>query len=127
MITLRLVSTTCSNLRFVSTQRLVKKKEDYYLNQSSFWFLPSFPNPSTPGRVCVPIDPEKADSFSPFTVPTLTLLVQELSSTAKSVEETSLGPYLVYFKKWLMGIELGIREQEREKRAEQDREKMLMF
>jgi DNA primase small subunit len=31
------------------------------------------------GRVCVPIDPDTADSFDPFAVPTLRVLIDEVS------------------------------------------------
>merc|ERR1712039_1139646 len=49
------------------------------------------------GRVCVPIDPEKLDEFSPFEVPTIGRLVEELNRTG-DVRDTSFKEYTHFFE-----------------------------
>jgi len=36
------------------------------------------------GRVCVPIDPENVDEFSPFEVPTISGIIDELGAATDS-------------------------------------------
>jgi DNA primase small subunit len=58
------------------------------------------------GRVCVPIDPRKADEFDPLEVPTVTQLLSEIDEWKgdhedKKIadwEKTSLKPYVDYFR-----------------------------
>lgn len=59
------------------------------------------------GRVCVPIPPDKIDTFDPFSVPTLGQLIQELDdshfsqgSKGFNIKESVLWPYIDYFKKF---------------------------
>merc|ERR1712039_833922 len=49
------------------------------------------------GRVCVPIDPDKLDTFSPFDVPTIGRLVEELNRTG-DVRDTSMKQYTHFFE-----------------------------
>lgn len=49
------------------------------------------------GRVCVPIDPEKLDSFDPLKVPTIGRLVEELNRTGDA-SKTSLKEYTHFFE-----------------------------
>ncbi|KAF2152692.1 prim-pol domain-containing protein [Myriangium duriaei CBS 260.36] len=66
------------------------------------------------GRVCVPIDPSKAEEFDPFSVPTVQQLLgeiddwqQEDGGEAKEVQDwqkTSLRPYVEYFKRFVDGL-----------------------
>jgi DNA primase small subunit len=57
------------------------------------------------GRVCVPIDIEKVDSFNPAEVPTIGRLVEELNRTG-DVKQTSLKEYTHYFDvKFLQPLE----------------------
>merc|ERR1719293_305054 len=49
------------------------------------------------GRVCVPIDPEKMDSFDPAKVPTIGRLVDDLNSGA-DIKQTSLRQYTQFFE-----------------------------
>jgi len=49
------------------------------------------------GRVCVPIDPDKADDFNPLKVPTIGRLVDELNRTG-DVRQTSLKDYTHFFE-----------------------------
>lgn len=49
------------------------------------------------GRVCVPIDPAKAESFDPAEVPTIGRLVEELNASG-DVRETSLKQYTEFFE-----------------------------
>merc|ERR1719498_398429 len=48
------------------------------------------------GRVCVPIDVAKVDTFNPLEVPTIGRLVEELNRSG-DVKETSLKQYTHYF------------------------------
>jgi DNA primase small subunit len=82
----------------------------------------------------VPIDPEKCESFDPFSVPTLESLLKELDSdntmeqdsdSVKDYEKTSLKPHVEYFKSFLSGLSEEIRSSLRTKRAEEERK--LMF
>lgn len=66
------------------------------------------------GRVCVPIDPENVDSFDPFTVPTISAIVEELNKTEAKDEEskrikdykkTSLNTSVAVFEKFLKSLE----------------------
>lgn len=61
-------------------------------------------------RVCVPIDPERAEDFNYLDVPTLEQLEMELnqntsSPKTKPYEQTSLKPYLEYFHKFVQGLQ----------------------
>lgn len=57
------------------------------------------------GRVCVPIDIDKVDSFNPLEVPTIGRLVEELNRTG-DVKQTSLKEYTHYFDvKFLQPLE----------------------
>jgi len=68
------------------------------------------------GRVCIPIDPETADDFNPFIVPTITDLLRELDEytededameeggrVVKNFDRTSLRGPLEIFDKFLSG------------------------
>lgn len=74
------------------------------------------------GRVCVPIDPDDCDNFDPFSVPTISQVIDELADynrshgenedtenegarKTKEWEKTSLKPYLRVFEKFLKGLE----------------------
>jgi DNA primase small subunit len=62
------------------------------------------------GRVCVPIDPQKCETFDPTTVPTLSQLLNELNeneakhssinngSKTRDLEKTSLGRAVHFFQ-----------------------------
>jgi len=66
------------------------------------------------GRVCVPIDPDKLDTFSPFDVPTIGRLVDELNRTG-DVRETSMKQYTHFFEKsFLQPMEKAIAEDFRQ-------------
>lgn len=66
------------------------------------------------GRVCVPIDPDKLDTFSPFDVPTIGRLVDELNRTS-DVGETSMKQYTHFFEKsFLQPMEKAIAEDFRQ-------------
>eukprot|EP00916_Digyalum_oweni_P003469 GHVL01006282.1.p1 GENE.GHVL01006282.1~~GHVL01006282.1.p1 ORF type:complete len:386 (-),score=51.69 GHVL01006282.1:149-1306(-) len=62
------------------------------------------------GRICVPImfkheDDPVLDQFNPDTVPTLCQIVRELDELGPSrVSETSLGPYLTFFDKFVANM-----------------------
>ena len=78
------------------------------------------------GRVCVPIDPARADEFDPLTVPTVTQLLTEIdrwdgcsaspTTTAAAaaageeekkvadVDKTSLKPYVDYFRRFVAAL-----------------------
>ncbi|ELT90971.1 hypothetical protein CAPTEDRAFT_172979 [Capitella teleta] len=67
------------------------------------------------GRVCVPIDHEKAEEFDPFTVPTISQLCDELATNddsdnsskrrVKDYRQTSLGRYMHVFDNFLKKLE----------------------
>ena len=70
------------------------------------------------GRVCVPIDTRNLEEFDPFTVPTVTQLLQEIDGWDKSHsnmsdeekmkvqdwQRTSLKPYVEYFRGYVAGL-----------------------
>jgi DNA primase small subunit len=49
------------------------------------------------GRVCVPIDPDKADAFNPLEVPTIGRLIEELNQSGDP-RQTSLKSYTHFFE-----------------------------
>lgn len=49
------------------------------------------------GRVCVPIDPDKADEFDPGLVPTIGRLVDEINASGDA-RNTSLKEYTHFFE-----------------------------
>ncbi|GLT67920.1 hypothetical protein SLA2020_401940 [Shorea laevis] len=57
-----------------------------------------------PGRVCVPIDPNRCDEFDPTTVPTLSRLLKELNmgslreDAENKWDRTSLGDSVMFFR-----------------------------
>lgn len=66
------------------------------------------------GRVCVPIDPDNIDDFDPFTVPTISTIIEELNTTEskdedskkiKDYKKTSLNTSMVIFEKFLKSLE----------------------
>merc|ERR1712151_527518 len=62
------------------------------------------------GRVCVPIDPDKLDTFSPFDVPTIGRLVEELNRTG-DVRDTSMKQYTHFFEiSFLQPMEKAVAE-----------------
>ncbi|KAJ5885252.1 DNA primase small subunit [Penicillium taxi] len=96
------------------------------------------------GRICVPIDPQKADEFDPLTVPTVTELLDEIdaydakhpvTAEAETVdvegsalgsdirgarklqdyEKTSLKPYIDHFRSFIAGLLKGERVSKRER------------
>lgn len=82
------------------------------------------------GRVCVPIDPLRAEDFDPFATPTLATLNYEineydrinpeLKSITPAIEKTSLHSYIVDFrKKFLNPLYTTVRSEFRDA-AEQD-------
>ncbi|XP_054167964.1 DNA primase small subunit-like [Oppia nitens] len=61
------------------------------------------------GRVCVPIDFEKIDSFDPFKVPTVSLLCKQMdesksATTGRVYENTELFDSILVFKKFVDNI-----------------------
>ncbi len=66
------------------------------------------------GRVCVPIDPRKAEEFDPLGVPTVTELLKEIdewkepeekgSKPVQDWEKTSLKPYIDFFRGFVSGL-----------------------
>eukprot|EP00808_Paulinella_micropora_P006805 g63714.t1 len=63
------------------------------------------------GRVCVPFDPSKADTFDPFTVPTIQELINELNKGLPR-EQTSLAQYIKLFKDFVHPLErMGIQRK----------------
>jgi DNA primase small subunit len=68
------------------------------------------------GRVCVPINPKKAEDFDPLGVPTVTELLAEIDQWAapeegekegKSIqdwEKTSLKPYVEFFRSFVIAL-----------------------
>lgn len=66
------------------------------------------------GRVCVPIDPRRAEEFDPLAVPTVTKLLREIDQWKKPDEEsgkpvqdwekTSLKPYIDFFRTFVAGL-----------------------
>merc|ERR1712039_574471 len=66
------------------------------------------------GRVCVPIDPDQLDTFSPFDVPTIGRLVEELNRTG-DVRDTSMKQYTHFFEtKFLQPMEKAIADDLRQ-------------
>merc|ERR1712151_143283 len=66
------------------------------------------------GRVCVPIDPDKLDTFSPFEVPTIGRLVEEFNRTS-DVKESSLKQYTHFFEtRFLQPMEKSVAEDLRQ-------------
>ena len=88
------------------------------------------------GRVCVPIDAQRADEFDPFAVPTVEELETELneamgmggaaaavggedgdgaggaaSAVGRSWEKTSLKPYIELFKKFVLALQEDSRKE----------------
>lgn len=67
-----------------------------------------------PGRVCIPIDPNKAESFDPFSVPTISQLADEIDKFAKEegkhkrvtedYKKTSLREPMNVFNAFLSGL-----------------------
>ena len=82
------------------------------------------------GRVCVPIDISKVDTFDPFGVPTVTELLSEVdafvkeeegsgrdSKSVQDYEKTSLKPYMDYFRSFVaksLKSEQGIKREREE-------------
>ena len=82
------------------------------------------------GRVCVPVNPAKADAFNPFAVPTIPQLMEEAAAFDAEVgsaaagasggeewHKTSMKPYMDYFEAWLAPMEGKVKQVLR-KRAE---------
>lgn len=72
------------------------------------------------GRVCVPIDPQRCEAFSPLTTPTLPSLINEINDYAKRNPQasardldyrvTSLLPHVEYFRAFVARAKIGERE-----------------
>jgi DNA primase small subunit len=63
------------------------------------------------GRVCVPIDPEKADAFNPAEVPTIGRLIEDLTRS-NDPRQTSLREYTHYFEtSFLQPLERDIAQE----------------
>lgn len=86
----------------------VSKKMNHLLKS------PFVVHPAT-GRICVPIDPQRADEFDPLGVPTVLDLLKEIddwqgeesASGEKKLqdwEKTSLKPYIEQFRKFVAGL-----------------------
>lgn len=65
------------------------------------------------GRVCIPIDPAKADSFNPMTVPTVSQIADEIDKFAleesnkvisKEYKKTSLREPMKVFEEFLSNL-----------------------
>lgn len=88
------------------------------------------------GRVCVPIDTRTLDEFDPFTVPTVTELLEQIDewdeknkgdstgegegSAEKKMqdwEKTKLKPYVDYFRAFVQGL---LKEEKNGKRERED-------
>lgn len=73
------------------------------------------------GRVCVPIDPQAAEPFDPFSVPTVQSLLAEIDAwqggpadeRVQDWQKTSLKPYVEYFKRFVDGL---VRDEVAEKK-----------
>jgi DNA primase small subunit len=87
------------------------------------------------GRVCVPIDISKVDSFDPFEVPTVNQLLEQInnyqapdsgsSERIHDIEKTSLLSYATYFRRFVSGL---VKEEYSNKRSrEEDDEVNLEF
>ncbi|XP_067686164.1 DNA primase small subunit-like [Haliotis asinina] len=71
------------------------------------------------GRVCVPMDPAQIEKFSPFAVPTISGVLEELNKTEavtaetgkkqKDYKRTSLGPTIDIFDSFVKKMEQGWR------------------
>ena len=84
------------------------------------------------GRVCVPIEADKADEFDPLQVPTVDELEMELNAAAggasaqagdeeagKGWERTSLREYVEVFKRFVHGLQDDVRKQRAQEKADQ--------
>lgn len=74
------------------------------------------------GRVCVPIDPDKADEFNPLAVPTLQQLHDELNaenSTTKGWQGSSLEPCVLYFQNFVKQLQSDYRTQAKADKLEE--------
>ena len=82
------------------------------------------------GRVCVPIDPDQAEKFNPFTVPTIRQLDEELNdwsldaenknrdgkSETTDLEKTSMRGPIAYFENtFLEGLKANARKEARDR------------
>lgn len=89
------------------------------------------------GRVCVPIDPARADEFDPFGVPTVGQLLREIDDWAakgkkepaaegeiQDWEKTSLKPYVDVFKRFVAGLVRDEATATKRERAADDAGKM---
>lgn len=82
------------------------------------------------GRVCVPINPKKAEDFDPLGVPTVTELLAEIDQwtapedgekEGKSIqdwEKTSLKPYVEYFRSFVIAL----MKDEKDMKVKRERE-----
>lgn len=70
------------------------------------------------GRVCVPIDPKRAELFDPFSVPTLTEVYNDI---IEGKENTKMKEQFEYFALFLKGLDDEVRNALREKKMEEDR------
>ncbi|KAJ3064418.1 primase, DNA, polypeptide 1 (49kDa) [Podochytrium sp. JEL0797] len=87
------------------------------------------------GRVCIPIDPSKCDTFDPFTAPKLSDIVNEIavydlanrdaSVKIPDYQKTSLKPHVEYLKRFVDGLEVEAKQILRDRRDEED--KKLQF
>ncbi|KAJ3265272.1 primase, DNA, polypeptide 1 (49kDa) [Chytriomyces hyalinus] len=87
------------------------------------------------GRVCIPIDPKKADSFDPFQAPKVSDLVEQIADfdlsnpesarTVPHYQKTSMKAHVEYFRKFVEELEEEAKEVFRARRAEED--KKLQF
>lgn len=86
-------------------------------------------HPAT-GRICVPIDPRKAEDFDPLAVPKVTELLAEIDEwqskddAEKKVqdwEKTSLKPYIDYFRAFVAGL---LKEESVKRERDEDGDAM---
>ncbi|PVH94382.1 prim-pol domain-containing protein [Periconia macrospinosa] len=85
----------------------VSKKMNHLLKS------PFVVHPAT-GRICVPIDPQRAEEFDPLSVPTVLDLIKEIDEwqgvegegdkKLQDWEKTSLKPYIDQFRKFVGGL-----------------------
>nr|KAG5688150.1 hypothetical protein BaRGS_028443 [Batillaria attramentaria] len=76
------------------------------------------------GRVCVPMDPDAVDSFSPMAVPTITQLLDELDSAESSAVEES-GKRQKDYKRTTLASSLEVFERFLKKLENSQRGKLL--
>lgn len=92
-------------------------------------------HPAT-GRICVPIDPRRAEEFDPLAVPKVTDLLQEIDEWQGSEEgdkkiqdweKTSLKPYIDFFRGFVAALLKDEKERNGIKREREDNGEPMEF